>query len=405
MSSGRMTAEDHHAQDALERLAVARLQKFAERQNRAVTTSAAQKFADVAALLAGNEHTWRSLLRKSAKARAYSANLRTALPAFFADLCAAYPDARFDFTFIGTEGRLAQVKGDCEITVVTSAEQTTKVSLSLKNYENGPARIQVKSGTFQSFALSFYLESVGIGRWKSQLDGSEKATQATDFRVWRDKQLTSIGGPLLVAYFSELDELNDGMRKTFLGDEFRFYDEDAVARIQKSTGIAGATVLKKILDLADGDTVRARLLDSTGLLGDEDLLVFGKGLIADTLTDKKFAQLLERLRHAELSLTTVGQSLRFVFSDKDAGAGDGSSEAAGTAVLSIDVPCTINTNGAWYRDGEPYEGTRYHKKEDCELAWGERRPKKSREIATSINTYLDLGSTGVLRSLTTAVEQ
>lgn len=71
-------------------------------------------------------------------------------------------------------------------------------------------------------------------------------------------------------------------------------------------------------------------------------------------------------------------------------------------MLAIDVPCTVNTNGAWIRDGEPYAGTRYHVKEKQDLTWGERRPKKCREIATSINTYLDLGPTGVLRPLAPA---
>lgn len=406
MSSERMTAEDHHAQNALERIAVARLQKFAERQNISVTTSAAQKFADVTALLAGNGHTWLSLLRKSAKARVYSDNLRKALPVFFADLCATFPGTRFDFAFIGTAGRLAGIKGDCEITIVTSAGDSTKVSLSLKNYGNGPARIQMKSGTFFSFGLNFFLECLKMGKWRSPLDGSVKSSRARDFREWRDKQLAGIGGPLLVSYFVALDNLHDSMRATLIfREEFSFYDRAAVSAIQKSTGAAGAAILKKILDCASPDTVRARVLEATGLLGEEELLVFGGGLMACTLTDKNFARIIEGIRHAEMKVTTAGQSLQFAFSAKDADDGTESSEDVGGAVLSIDIPCTINTNGAWYRDGEPYEGTRYHKKEARELAYGERRPKKSRQLATSINTYVNLGATGVLRTLTPAVKQ
>ena len=75
-----------------------------------------------------------------------------------------------------------------------------------------------------------------------------------------------------------------------------------------------------------------------------------------------------------------GQSLRFQFSDD---LGD---------ILTIDVPFTLQKNGAWFlpKSGA-YEGYKYHKKEKTNLLWGQRRPKKSKEIATSINTYMLLG--------------
>ena len=63
-------------------------------------------------------------------------------------------------------------------------------------------------------------------------------------------------------------------------------------------------------------------------------------------------------------------------------------------VLKAQVPFTINKNGAWI-SGTPYAGVRLHHKEGVELAFGQRRPKKSRELATSVNTYLDLQPTGI----------
>jgi hypothetical protein len=63
-------------------------------------------------------------------------------------------------------------------------------------------------------------------------------------------------------------------------------------------------------------------------------------------------------------------------------------------LLQVDVPFTINKNGAWI-SGDYYTGTRWHAKEGRQLAWGQRRPKKSRELATSINTYVNFGATGI----------
>ena len=63
-------------------------------------------------------------------------------------------------------------------------------------------------------------------------------------------------------------------------------------------------------------------------------------------------------------------------------------------MLSVNIPFTINKNGAWM-SGTPYEGSTAYHNEPYPLAYNERRPRKSRELATSINTYLDLKSTGV----------
>ena len=40
-------------------------------------------------------------------------------------------------------------------------------------------------------------------------------------------------------------------------------------------------------------------------------------------------------------------------------------------------------------------GKRFHKKEGIALEWRERRPKKSKEISTSVNTYVDFKKAGL----------
>ena len=63
--------------------------------------------------------------------------------------------------------------------------------------------------------------------------------------------------------------------------------------------------------------------------------------------------------------------------------------------MNIEVPFTLQKNGAWHLPKVKYSGTQYNEKEGIDLLHGERRPKKSKEIATSINTYLNLKKAGV----------
>ena len=64
-------------------------------------------------------------------------------------------------------------------------------------------------------------------------------------------------------------------------------------------------------------------------------------------------------------------------------------------IVNIEVPFTLQKNGAWYLHKAKYSGTQYHSKEGVDLVYGQRRPRKSKEISTSINTYLNLKKAGV----------
>jgi len=115
-----------------------------------------------------------------------------------------------------------------------------------------------------------------------------------------------------------------------------------------------------------------------GLDGEEELLLLYQDRFTDTITVPAFRELRSQTQAPGTNLKYYrhGQSIRFDFMSKD------------KAILSVDVPFTINKNGAWI-SGPRYEGKRYHEKEAQDLAWGQRRPKKSKELATSINTYID----------------
>lgn len=393
-----MTGSDHHYQNALELYAVGHLQYLAESRGIAKDPNSSpaliQKAHDS---LATNGYAWSSI-QTNPRASSYLKNLEDGSADILTRLEADRPGSRFNFHFMGREGRLARRKGDIEIHEYRDPDHVEYEThyVSLKNYEQGCRRIQVGSGTFQSFALGFILSSKGVGKWYDPTNQSTCSSSHRGFATWRDEALRRHKLEHLIPEFHALDELNRELKSTFLdSEEFRLFDSERVAAERQRVGTAGAEILYRILTQLTVESVFQHVLKSIGFDGSEDLLVFGKGKIADTLTDPEFALLITRARQSRLVIEMRGQCILLTLVDGEGDEG---------VVLSIQIPCTINTNGAWYRDGEPYEGTRYHPKEKKHLAWGERRPKKSRQIATSINTYLDLGATGVLRDLPSASE-
>ena len=96
--------------------------------------------------------------------------------------------------------------------------------------------------------------------------------------------------------------------------------------------------------------------------------------------------MLEKIPTCELDYFRHAKNIRFEF------------KSGSEIILEIDIPFTLNSNGCWYKGdnaGDVYEGKRFHKKEGIELMWGERRPKKSKEISTSVNTYVDFKKAGL----------
>lgn len=377
-----MKAQDHHAQDALERKAAAILASITERRGLLHHTAPrpAALYSDYLAHLAARRLTEQIV---ATQYRIYGDNLDTYLPLFLNELTASHPTSTFSFIHMATQGRLALSKADILIVIHHDNGETTRIPLSLKNYRTNITRIQVGSGTYQSWLLAFYLDRASVGSWHHPSNGSRMSSQNKQFGTWRDAALTLGGNDKAVPLFRQLDTLNTSMRRKFLDDEqHRHYQPDTVDAERKNTGTAGAAIAKQLLDLADPTRVRTRLLEAIGFDGTDEILIMGPDGWAHTLTDTAFRRFVHAIRNADLTYRTAGQTLTL--------------QLTGTSNLTIAVPFTINTNGAWYRDGEPYEGARWHAKEARNLTWGERRPKKSREIATSINTYLDLNGTGVL---------
>jgi hypothetical protein len=370
----------HNLQDDFEIYTVYVMQKIAEDAGKSISNMSNLRIADFHKALAAHGLTVADTERGDGMI--YKTNLLAGVADFMKRLFEKMPDKKFDFSHVAKELRNQNKKGD----IIISVSDGSEISLSLKNYKTPISTIQVSSGTFQSFVVNFLFEPAGVGTWINPVDNSTFNNRNAEKR---NAVLVDNGYSPVVPMMDKMDTLSKDMRTRFIdSEEFRFYSEEEFDKARKDVGFAGLKVAKEFIDSLPAEVVKSRLLKMTGFDGNEDILILGKGTVADSVTDDTFQELCTKVRNAIITTTIEGQSLVFAFQD-----------AEGTAVLKVSVPFTINKNGAWYMDGDKYEGTRFHKKEGVELAWGERRPKKSREMATSINTYVDFGKTDVVRKV------
>jgi hypothetical protein len=370
--------KEHHIQDALELLTVARLQKMAEDAGLAVTHDSTDKFR------AFEDYAKeRGLVEadfSSGEYAPYRASLDSHLPTFFDRLALHYKGERFDFLHVEVEYRNAGKKGDFEI----RPESSTPTSVSLKNYRKSADRPQYNSQTFNTFALGFVLpKAAGVGKY---IDLSTNKTFSSSARKKRDVVLANCGFEHLVPLFKRLDALQAEVRSIFVDTpDWEFYDEDRMDPIRKQYGRQGAEVTMELLDHLPRAAIKSRLLQMAGMDGAEDVLIMDPRVMAESITAlspmrKLFADVRED--HCEVDVDLRGQSIFLTL------------QVEGRPLVSVNHPHTINLNGAWILDDE-YRGGKYHAKEKKILEYGQRRPKKSKQISVFVLTWVDLRGAGI----------
>jgi hypothetical protein len=368
--------EEHHVQDALEIYAVALLQRLAEERDIAITADADVKLAAFVTYADLRSYTMEDF--ETGRWSAYKAAYDKHLPVFFERLVARFPDESFDFINVEVENRNAQLKGDSQIALSSGR----RISVSLKNYRNGALRPQMNSGTYNSFILNFLFDSPAVGTFTDPTSGLP--FRSTPARV-RDKVLEANGYGAIIPLMQKMDALNADIRARFISTpEFEYLEEAVFDRARKECGEAGASMALEILGSIDPARLKARALKMVGMDGAEEMLIMDPVQFADSITNETFSRLRDKLQDPGTTLLVGrrGQGIGFDFVSE------------GEVILQADVPFTINKNGAWI-SGDYYSGTRWHAKEGKDLAYGQRRPRKSRELATSINTYVNFGATGI----------
>lgn len=376
-----MDREQHVIQDAAEFYAVYVMQKTAERLGAASTQSSESRLEEFLSYLLEGDLSRHDF--SEGKYKQYKINADFQLPNFVQRVSYMHKHSRLNFENVEKEFRNRGLKGDFLLHVTGEDEP---IPVSLKNYigSGGITRPQVGSGTFASFAAGFVFERVGVGRYLNPITGDTFAgSNATE----RNKILANTGRADLVPILAVLDDLQAQVREEFLGPDCEYYDAARVKAAAQRVARAGISATLELFDRLGLDTVRQVFLTRSGLDGAEEALFFDADRYVDSITTHPYHELRERLNAPQttLDIAEAGQGIRFTFSD-DRG-----------VVLQTDVPYTINTNGAWFRPKERFTGTQRYidKGHPVDLVWGQRRPRKSKEIATSVNMYVDLARAGL----------
>lgn len=369
---GAGTSTEHYIQDAAEIRLTARLQEEAERRGVAsknISSEINEQF--LKACVDGK------IENKFFKSK-YSKNIEATYQFIVQDLIEKYPNCKFYFQCVDAEYRNLGKKGD----ILIHVDNGVKISVSVKNYQNGYSSIQVCSGTFNSTLNNFLFDNTDcspgmyISPYGKKFKGSD--------RECRD-ELVRRQYPELLPYFSKLDKINDSIRDYYINSPEAEYYENVADQWKKdcsSVGTEVAPLVVEALSFLPNELILDRMQKATGLVSDEHLLCLGKGEYLFSVTNEDYHKLCNRVKAAtHVKIESRGQSVFYHICDDDG------------VIITINQPCTLQKNGAWFATNEEkFEGIREKndKGKTFMLKWGQRRPRKSKELATSTNMYLKL---------------
>ena len=372
---GAGDSKTHMIQDAAEAYIVYRLQDLAVKNGTALTNSAEDKKKLF------NIYCYDRGITSDFEKSIYKENIDAIVEGFYSDLVNEYPGKKFDFVDVEKEFRDKKWKGD----FIIQFEDESYVSFSLKNYKKGFDRIQLCSGTWHSFLNNFLFKSAGVGTFIDPY--TQEVFQGCDYER-RDSLVDRLGYSDLKNVYNFFDNVNTTIKEYYTyGDTANQWSNVSLKWKQDCAnyGLEAATKIIDALNGIDNNKVKQRILQMAGLTYDEEILLVGKGKYLSSLFNKRYRDILKRVNSDDcvVEYNTNGKGVLFTLRDSNG------------IIVSIEVPFTLQKNGAWYLPKQRYSGTEYHPKEKINMIYGQRRPKKSKEIATSINTYLNLKKAGV----------
>ena len=308
----------------------------------------------------------------------YKKNMDLVIIKFVDELLLKYPDKKMDIINVEAEYRNKGLKGDF---IIKFDDDTETISMSLKNYRKGYSSIQLCSGTWHSFINNCVLiRACGPGMYTDCETG--KRFKAQNRLQQRNRNYIKLGCEGIIPDLVEYDSILNQIREKYINSSFSliFNDEvlDEWTRDCYELGNKGIDIAIRALDKLPKEKIKKNIIESADLYHKEELLLIGpNGEMMCSLFNESYKDLLLRVNKEDCNLSYCkhGKNLRMILSDSEG------------EILHIDIPFTLQKNGAWFLPTERYEGKKYHSKEGKELSFGERRPKKSKEISTSTNMW------------------
>ena len=394
MAAGNQT--DHYIQDATEQDLVYRVQKLLVLDNLAVTDDWQEKKKEFDDRLVEG-----GIVKKYPKSdQAGCIDISYSL--IYQQLKNYRSNIKFDIIWIGRDGRNESKKGD----FILVYEDGKVVSYSLKVYKNGFASIQVRSGTYNSTFLSIILKEFAlpdVGMYSNPIPEEEwknysNRKYVTKFSggqslAIRDVVLKYLGLDDAIDVIHQLDKVRTDSIHRFKNDPTTRNIKDHSTKLawERQCEIAGNKAASLICGYLKKKDINMKefVLKQIGFSGDEELVALSPTnyLVSTNNTQYKEVVLRSLSEEAFVDYDIRGKGIGFSLKDKK---GD---------IIEVNIPFTLNKNGAWWSRVKEFEGKRPYpgtgKDAGTMLSYGEWRPQKSGEMATSTNTYVELKKAGV----------
>ncbi len=375
-----MDSKLHLIQDSLESYCVFKLTELSEKENLSISNDSKSKFVDYTNYC--KERNIDPSTDKSAKI--YWDMYQKHLPNFFKNLRKTYPDCKFDFIDVEKQFRNKKKKGDF-LLVIKGNNIYEKKSVSLKAYKGGFGSIQVCSGTFNSFINNFMFNQDGVGMFTTDSGIRFKGSTIPQ----RNKVIRNMSYSKMIPTLEKLDNILPIIKEKYVysknAEFFQNVENDWKYDCNYYGNLAIELTLKILKENFSDLQVKERILKMSGFDGEEDLLLIDSKKMVDSVTSDKFKNLTKKLRSndTKVNFYQKGKSIFFDFVD-----------IYNKVYLTVSVPFTLQKNGAWHLPSNK-KGI-WKEKENMFLEYGQRRPKKSKELNTSINTYVKVKDTGII---------
>ena len=378
---------DHYIQDGAELYFVAKLQEALRDLGVHITDNVDEKGEDFMKHLVDHKVSQDRFDRSQ-----YKSNIDKHIHNIANDLIKKY-DRKMDCVSVEVEYRNKGMKGD----FILEFEDKTIVSYSLKNYKKSFRTIQVCSGTWPSFCSRFLLtDNQGLGHVGPgmYLDENGKKYSSTRAPAKREKFIRSKYEPdvadKIIDILKCLSDHNSNIKAKYVNSPDTNKWSLETSNMWKGDcnllGCSAANIVCDLLKLVDPSKVKTTILKMCGFDTDcEELLCLDNNKYLCSSTNEKWGDFITDINSNDTTCNIVSDGpkicISFIRNDIE--------------ILKVCVPFTLQKNGGWFLDEEYKETGYFHPKEKKFLNYGDRRPKKSREISTSINTFINLSSIGL----------
>lgn len=287
-----------------------------------------------------------------------------------------------DVIFYENEGRK---KGKKEDMILVMSDGFTH-NISLKTLKKGKT-IQTNSSTFYSFILGFIFDKKTMQKYFYGKNEFTSRSIKKIKHILKDKgynedfiksieELYNLSKELrnFVNKNQNFLEMEYNGNKNYVSERGEIIDDAWKAVCEYYRNHYKPIMLNLInqIQKKEGVNMIRRGLVSQGIFGDYDTIV---------ITQEKVYNLSHKninVDEVTLNIDLCSEGLRFNFNSKN------------NFNITSTIPLTINRNGAWNLDLN--RDNDYFKIDNTKVPYGHMRPKKSRQIATSTNTYIKIDS-------------